>query len=376
VPFLDAALAFALTMLAVSTAAGQILNLVRKFFGFRAEQMRDMLERFIESDLQPVLEREMHRLVDRGANEARSAVLAAAGRFTSSDVAKLCPGSPLFDPSKWRFSLKERLNSVSTEELIEALKQSEVGTELLAQFHDNAETVFQEIGARWDRVGTGVSAQYRITSGRLATLVALLLAVMMNIDSWFIVDRYLNDRQLTAAVIAQMDDIQASADSAFLTIARTDRLLAALAAASASEATVAGDSTLAIASAQTIDSIAAIDWDQLAAGLAATSEGVKALEESGLPLGSGYFPTSCYSVARQAGLGQWASLTSVGRPTCIDPYGRSLWKWLLGIALTGLLAGLGAPFWYDVVSGISRVTRVARGSQNPRQPQQPSSSTG
>jgi hypothetical protein len=29
--------------------------------------------------------------------------------------------------------------------------------------------------------------------------------------------------------------------------------------------------------------------------------------------------------------------------------------WILGILLTGVLAGLGAPFWYDTVVGISRI---------------------
>ena len=34
-------------------------------------------------------------------------------------------------------------------------------------------------------------------------------------------------------------------------------------------------------------------------------------------------------------------------------------KWILGIVLTGLLAGLGSPFWYDAVAGLSRVVKNA-----------------
>jgi len=38
-------------------------------------------------------------------------------------------------------------------------------------------------------------------------------------------------------------------------------------------------------------------------------------------------------------------------------------RWAIGIVLTALLAGLGAPFWYDAVSSISRVARASRAKE-------------
>lgn len=87
-PFLDAALAFALTMLAVSTVAGQLLDLARKALGLRARRMREMLEDFFASELRPVIDREMSRPSNRMDNEVRAAVEQVAAKLSKNTDAR------------------------------------------------------------------------------------------------------------------------------------------------------------------------------------------------------------------------------------------------------------------------------------------------
>jgi hypothetical protein len=49
----------------------------------------------------------------------------------------------------------------------------------------------------------------------------------------------------------------------------------------------------------------------------------------------------------------------------------TFWEWLLGIIGTGLLIGLGGPFWYDVVYKLSDLLQVAKGGGTPATAPQP-----
>jgi hypothetical protein len=284
-----------------------------------------------------VVEREMHRLSTRIDDKVREEIQAAAAKLQAR-WSHTFVGAHLVDDEKmFDRNMMKSLENVSTEELIERLKRSELGEKLLQNLGDGADRVFKELGTRWDHAGKAASASFRANSGKWATLVALLLALTMNIDSWFILDSYLNDRQLTASVVAQLDEIQAAADSTRVRMARTDSLLAV------------ADSLP--------EGAGAIDWDELTESFAATSAAVNGLEDAGLPLGWGRYPHACAGRAASA----------AGR-SCAQDMDRALWKWFLGILLTGLLAGLGAPFWYDAVNGITRAARAGRGGGTPAPP--------
>ena len=66
-----------------------------------------------------------------------------------------------------------------------------------------------------------------------------------------------------------------------------------------------------------------------------------ALSSSGFPFGWEYFP-----------YGQKASPFGTGYSSLLR---YAIWG--LGIALTGVFAGLGAPFWYDVIRNLNDVAR-------------------
>jgi hypothetical protein len=70
---------------------------------------------------------------------------------------------------------------------------------------------------------------------------------------------------------------------------------------------------------------------------------------AGFPVGWSYFPHSYF---------QGENGTS--REFKKRDNSSGWFMWVLGILITGGLAGLGGPFWYDVVAGISRVVQKTR----------------
>jgi len=61
-PILDAALAFALTMLVVATAVTQIVGLLRNTAKLRNAELQKMLPEYFNKELKPVVDRELNRV--------------------------------------------------------------------------------------------------------------------------------------------------------------------------------------------------------------------------------------------------------------------------------------------------------------------------
>ena len=94
--------------------------------------------------------------------------------------------------------------------------------------------------------------------------------------------------------------------------------------------------------------------EQLKKALSESQEQIEDLQSLGFPIGWGYFPHS--GCQDDKALAKAYSLRD-------NPAGWA--SWMLGIILTALLAGLGSPFWYDAVSGISRIAQKARTIKKP-----------
>jgi len=243
-PILDAALAFALTMLVVATVVTQIVNLGRRLRGVRQANMKRMLKEYFEQELGPVVDRELKRLSDRVGETARAALVDAAGQTAVDEI----------------FPHDEKRMHVSAEELVEQLKRSSVGKKVHAELNDGADRVFDELGKRWDQLGKRFTEEYRARSRVFSTIVAIVLAVVVNIDSWFILDAYLTDRHLAESVTAQLDQITTAANSV---ITETP-----------------GDS--------------AVNFAALQAELEATRDQVAGLAVAGFPIGPEQFPHACF----------------------------------------------------------------------------------
>lgn len=304
-PILDAALAFALTMLVVATAVTQIVRFMRNTAKLRRSELQEMLTVYFNEELKPVVMRELNRVNKKVDSDVSTKLTEAAKEFSESE---------LFDEVELA-----KLIEVSTDELTERLKRSTLGQKLLTELGDEAQTIFDELGRRYEVVGDKFTESFRKYSRRWATVVALILALAVNIDSIHIAKSYIRNESLREGTVAQMDAI----------VAKYDAKVASLDDAG-------GEGTRAALEQSLIDN----------------REQIESLTSIGFPIGWSYFPHAGWQhrppkdFERRNDFGGWV-------------------MWFLGILLTAVLAGLGSPFWYDTVTGISRVAQRARAVKKP-----------
>ena len=297
-PILDAALAFALTMLVIATTVTTLVSLIQSALKVRRNVMKEMLDEYYQQELAPVIERELIR-IKGGVDEK-----------TGTQFKKLVAETKLFSDVEL-----ENLVEATTSEITERLKRSKLGAELMTKLKDKADAVFDAFGERYEAVGLKFTNSFRNTSRWWATGIAFLLALVINIDAFFIMDSYIQNQGLREAIIAQRDTFEQDyKDAQQLFDSQKDT----------------------------------ITKEEFEAAFTDSQGQIDTLTSVGLPIGWSYFP--------HAGLMNPKSEEFTSKAG--DP---QAWVfWVIGILLTSGLAGLGGPFWYDTVSGISKAADVAR----------------
>ncbi|MCB9729413.1 MAG: hypothetical protein H6744_19955 [Deltaproteobacteria bacterium] len=317
-PLLDAALAFALTMLLVSTAVTFVVGAVNALASARFRILELFLDRFYRFELVPTVEAELRRLASRVEPAERPRVAAAATELATwlAQYGGLPPraGDEATNVNEIRVF---KLQSVPRSEMMHRLRTSRFGLEVL-ELGDAGEEILRALGDRFDTAGRRVSERFRDRARLISTWVGIVMAFGLNIDSLHLLSTYIDDDAARAAAIARAD-------------ATLEQHGAALAAAETDGSP-----------------------ESARAALEATRTELRRLRGSGLPLG-------------------WALYPYCGDPSldrrCDGPIRPApLITWLLGCLLCGLLAGLGAPFWYDAVR---RVTNAATGRAEPPPPPPP-----
>lgn len=301
-PYLDAALAFALTMLVVATVVSQIVRLMRNTAKLRNEELKKMLKEYFDVELAPVIKRELNRLNKEIKAKAAAELKEKAEALNVTDL----------------FTAEEldKLVSVSTEELMELLKRSTLGAQLLEELGDKAKTVFDELGKRYEMVGNKFTEMFREGSRKWATVIALLLALIFNIDSIYIAQSYVNNEGLRQSVIDQRDAFVEDYDNLIDSLEQDENK----------------------------DSVSV---EELKEAFQDSQEQVDVLTSAGFPIGWSYFPHAYFQAEPSQDFENRNDLLG--------------WlTWLLGIAFTAGLAGLGSPFWYDAVTGISHAVQSVR----------------
>ncbi|MEM1296973.1 MAG: hypothetical protein AAGH89_16530 [Verrucomicrobiota bacterium] len=372
-PILDAALAFSLTMLIVASVVSIGVNGIHGLLKSRKKRVRQMIKSFLQEELRPVANREILRLSDQLADEGKELVRQKAdtlARFSDDEL--FC-----------ETHLNE-LADLTAADLKEQLKRSDLGGTLLDQLGDKAEPVFEEFASRYESVANRYAASFRNHTRWWTTGLAMVLAFGLNIDSIFLLDSYLKNHTARDVIVGQMDAILARYD---------DGVKASL---------------------ENPDEEAAADFK---AAYNSTKSEIDAMMGFGLPIGWEYFPhfklkkyqleaEEEQAAANENAVEELAETTSAEISELTEvPEMREVgnqpddsgmaeevpaakegvvvyeietafsdrrrhddvtdWiKWVLGVTLTGILAGVGAPFWYDMVTSISRVRRGGAKAQD------------
>ncbi|HUG33448.1 MAG TPA: hypothetical protein VMJ90_01665 [Anaerolineales bacterium] len=300
-PYLDAALAFALTMLAVASLVAQVVQRIRNTAKLRREGLQDMLNEFFDKEFKPVVERELNRLTTTAGEKVAASLKDTLAKFNAS---------PLLDKIK-----AEGLGDMSTEEITERLKRSGLGEELLTKLGNQAQAVFEEMGKRYEVIGKKATESFRQGSKVWTTVIALVVALVLNVDSIYIANTYIKSENSRQVIIAQNDSFIED----YNTLSKT------------------------LEEEQGRESFTREELEQ---AFQDSREQIESVRNAGFPIGWSYFPHAYFQGERGSSADFQERNTAVG-----------WFSWVLGIALTILLAGMGGPFWYDVVSGVSRAVK-------------------
>lgn len=313
-PYLDAVIAFAITMLAVATMVAAIVRYIDStlpklpgilqawlttWIGDRVEMFGQMMNDFIEDELAYIIQRELHPADPKGA--AQQAINWVADQMKGEGG----------------------LIHVANEDLIDKLKQTDLGAKLL-NIPNRAEDIFNEIARRYAAVEKEYSDKFRANTRWVTSIIALVIALAFNIDSTSIAAAYLRSPALSAAVAAKSESVIAEYEA-------NAEKLKGLPPQNPQDPAGKPPST---------EQMQKDLKDVVESGKAIQAK-LDALSASGFPFGWDYFPygqnTTQFGAKFSSGL-RWAN-------------------WILGIALTVVFAGLGAPFWYDVIRNLNNVAR-------------------
>lgn len=285
-PLLDAGLAFAVTMLTMATLVMKLVSILqnwlkyapqiaRDWLGNRATQFDQMLADFFDHELDKIKDSQGQRL------------------FSDATVAAL----------KDKAKEMAQGTHLARADLIASVLDGHLAQNVISQ--GLASSLANEVSARYAKIEKQYSELFRRQSQLFATLIALILALVFNVDSVTILNSYITNPAVRATVSNRADKALQDFQQA-LKEGKNGK---------------------------------PVDLAELEKQRRKFQEDLNQFGSEGFPFGWSYFPYAPYPPFKPA-------------PDC----SRRL-QWLVGIALTALLAGLGTAFWYDVVRNLMMITR-------------------
>jgi len=316
-PYIDAALAFALSMLAIAIFVNNLIIFVIK--PRKKRVMAQAVRHFAENELLNVFQRECEKLKKSAPGITSSALLASLTELQQNLLKNSSGQSPAVPRGDGTNEIQiknirgEDIVSVPANELVNLIKRSAFGKLLVAEIGDQAELVFDSFFNKYE----GVRAISRETTRRYATQVSMfagvLVALALNINTFTLVTVYIGDPQARSAIISQSESLVLEAQKAIIADCR---------AKPAAEFDACLENSLVTKE---------------------TLERQKAQLAELIPMG--WNGKTLQEIA--------ASFKS----TICDQF----LYYFLGCFLTGILAGLGTPFWFDTVRSITNFTRAVSG---------------
>lgn len=333
---LQSILAFVLTMLGLATLVTVILEMIDRFTRRRARVLRHILELVVEKEIKRILQTP-GQWNERHARDALDVVVASPFKPAQGE-------NRFFRAIAWLMARAFGANDsreLSARDFLVRLSRTEIGTRLYEAAKADWDGTVGRIEARYDELSAAASEWFRNSNAVASLLVGVALAFALNIDGLRVFDFFLRNPNQAAAVVGDAEAYLKAHQDAQERLAEASRTLE----------TAAMDDKASRAEAQRI-------LGEVATTYRTVETQRHRLADLGLPTGAKFFP-----YCRTAADG-----TDSPDPGCGQPWparGPALAGWFLVVGLTGVLIGLGGPFWYNAASGLLRVTQMMRGKAPP-----------
>lgn len=356
----DVLLAFALIMLGLATIVTVMVEIIHRVCSLRARGMQEILIRLFENTLLPALKEMDPESVRRVAVEKRQFVQqmicnpllvedqrAIESRFQTPETTRM--GRLGMGLRRLQIGSQARWLGQSTDlDLLECLKrlpQTDVYRQLEEAGRAHLVTMLERIAERYDHYTASISEYFKARAQLLSLCMGVLLSIGGNIDGLRIFNSFIADPAKTAEVIASQAQLEAAYRDAMNNRERLDA-----------------------AEAQSIQ--------QIESRLDAVYQSMGNMHASGLPVGWLYFPGcvadeshSIDKLCRKHGSVNAHSPSQRGTAPFLDSLLFDRFAWVFRVVVTGLMIGLGGPFWFDVARRLAALRKglspSAQDSQNP-----------
>lgn len=328
---LQSMLAFALTMLGLATIVTVVMEMITRFTRRRGRVMRHVLEILFEKEIAPLL----GSLPGDRVKAAIDAVMASPIKPDQGTHWFFTPAALLMK----RMLGADESTDLTTRDFLVRLSRTEVGTELYEAAKGEWEATLERIELRYEELCKASSDWFKKTSASGSLLIGILLAFALNVDGMRILHFYTANPDRAAAMVASAEQTLKLSEEAQKRLQEAGQEVPADNAGSKAE--LMAD----LEHAREVQRAIRAYGGELAA--------------AGLPVGASFFPYCSEPAA--------AATRDKCRLTGMD-YFFEVVLWAIVVLVSGVLIGLGAPFWYNAASGLLRATQLLRGKAAADQP--------
>ena len=358
---LQSFLAFATTMLVLATLVTLILEIVARIFRRRYRIFTHLLRQLFKKELQPLIESNLK--TRSGVASGTMAPETRAQLDIFLDEIRNSPLDPVEDknPLTWfggwlRWFGADRSEKLTTEEFIRRFARSKIGREIYQQTTGRIDSLIDSLCLRYKELSDAMSEYIKNSSSILSMAVGIIIAFTINLEAYRLFNFYIHNPDVAAKVA---DNAAAYADAYTDAQQRLNDALVALDRTNGADAESTADARQEI--------------EAIRNRLEAVPGYVSALKAEGIPIGLDYFPFCRYrKTIQKDGKDAYPCKDPDSRYRLVasTDSDRSLWPdyllWIIKVIITGVLIGLGGPFWYDAVRGLARATQILRGRAEPQ----------
>ena len=394
---LDAILAFVLTLAALATVVTIIMETLQRIFRMRRRNLVQLMK---------LLNDELGKAGPLGLSEQdrwdfiKGVISNPAMTFSKTAGAELGKGRTLkqaLDSIGWGALSAATYDKVTLEHVLRRLADLPTVQQLSLKSADVVKVELNLLARKFEEIGSGISAKFKAKARVLTMFFGILFALGANVDGYRIFTAFLADASLTGSVIAMQEDLSESARQSQDRTAGLEDLAGKVEAAERALAADPDNASLQQALAEAEVALEAEATPEAIRESAARAQAVlQDLTALGLPIGWLRYPAcpfgesneeawlayeaGCVSVLEQnrdcilgrsaagEGCDAWYFAEGQHRPfvhrivaTLIVDIPEAI-RWLIVVVGTGVLIGLGAPFWFDVAKRLSQVRQMFNGS--------------
>ena len=281
-------------------------------------------------------------------------------------------------------NLKGNYKKVTLEFVLRCLAESETVKTASLEASNRLKTELNRIARKYEELGSSVSARFKEHAQMYSIAIGVILALTANIDGLRIFDAYRADPQLALSVIEKQESLIEKNQEVQAAIKSLNELYLKESGKKNEIVTAKKDNK----SSEEINRLE-IELKEIEDNISKSSEiaaiqksiqnaknQISELRDLGVPIGWDYYPNCSFGKNEiklsKACLdckdiilenedknckGFWACLLTTFKSDVVG-----FMAWVMKVIVTGILIGLGAPFWFDVAK---RLSQIRKGLKNP-----------